>query len=85
MISVNSLPLTSGAAPVVLDLLALAALIWLLAGPRRHVLRAVPVAVVLTFAVTVGLWFVSERLWNLWGAPLPVAVYGFIAAGILAK
>ena len=84
VISVNSLPLTSGAAPVVLDLLALAALIWLLAGPRRHVLRAVPVAVVLTFAVTVGLWFVSERLWNLWGAPLPVAVYGFIAAGMLA-
>jgi S-formylglutathione hydrolase FrmB len=84
VISVNSLPLTSGAAPVVLDLLALAALIWLLVGPRRHVLRAVPVAVVATFAATVGLWFVSERLWNLWGAPLPVAVYGFIAVGMLA-
>ncbi|RKR30505.1 S-formylglutathione hydrolase FrmB [Arthrobacter oryzae] len=84
VINVNSLPLTSGAAPVVLDVLALAALIWLLVGPRRHLQRAVPIAVASTFALTVGLWFVSELLWNLWGAPLPLAVYCFIAIGILA-
>lgn len=84
MTGLSSLPITTGAVPLVLDAVALAALIWLAAGRRRYVVRWVPAAAVVAALLTGVIWFFSEKVWNLWGAPLPKRLYFYGGLAILA-
>lgn len=71
----DSISLVSGPLPVVLLLCGITALVWLISGSRHHVLRAAPAVLIATGAAIATLRTLTEGLWNVWGAPLPGALY----------
>lgn len=81
---IQNLAITSGVVPVVLYILAAAALAWLAWGGRRHLSRWVPAATLAALVLSFLVWLFSEQVWNLWGSPLPRRVYAFAGLGILA-
>lgn len=82
--SPQNLPITTGFVPLLLYALAAAALAWLVWGGRRHLTRSVPVAAGAAAVLAAAIWLVTERVWNLWGSPLPQRVYAYAGLGILA-
>lgn len=84
MTGLNTLPIATGPVPWVVAALGLAALVWLAIGNRRHLTRWVPAAVASALLLAGIVWYFSERVWNLWGSPLPKRIYLFAALGFLA-
>jgi enterochelin esterase-like enzyme len=82
--NLQNLAITTGVVPGVLYVLAAAALAWLVWGRRRHLSRWVPAAAVVAGLLCILVWLFSERVWNLWGSPLPKRVYAYAGVGILA-
>src|SRR6478609_3296780 len=82
--NLQNLAITTGVVPVVLYILAAAALIWLIWGRRRHLSRWVPAAVLAAGLLSAIIWVLCEPVWNLWGSPLPKRVYAYAGLGILA-
>jgi enterochelin esterase-like enzyme len=80
----QNLAITTGVVPVVLYVLAAAAQAFLVWGRRRHLSRSVPTAAVAAGLLSILMWLFSERVWNLWGSPLPKRVYAYAGLGILA-
>lgn len=73
-------PIVNGAIPAVLVTSGLLALLWLAWGNRRHLTRWVPVALVISVLAMGIFWYLAEKVWNLWGEPLPRRLY--IYAGL---
>lgn len=67
--------LIDGPAPAVLAALGGLALLWLVAGRRRHLVRAVVPAALIGAVGGVAVWFVTEEVLNIWGAPQPPWFY----------
>lgn len=84
MTELSRLPIVGGPVPLLIDALALVALIWLGCGGRRYISRWVPAAALVSLLLAGLVWFFSERVWNLWGSPLPKRIYLFAALGFLA-
>ncbi|MCZ2403972.1 hypothetical protein IV498_12475 [Paenarthrobacter sp. Z7-10] len=84
MTELSRLPIVGGPVPWLIDAFGLAALVWLAWGSRRYVTRWLPAAAVASLLLAGLVWFFSERVWNLWGAPQPKRVYLFAALGFLA-
>ncbi|MBG0741845.1 hypothetical protein IV500_21075, partial [Paeniglutamicibacter antarcticus] len=82
--NVSKLDLITGPVPTVITVLGIAALLWLVLAGRGHLLRAVPLAAAAALMVSIAFWFVTERVWNLWGAPQPLQLYVPIGLGLFA-
>lgn len=82
--NLQNLAITTGVVPVVLYIVAAAVLAWLVWGHRRHLRRGVPAAAVAAVVLTGLVWLLTERVWNVWGSPLPKRVYAYAGIGILA-
>ncbi|WP_049830240.1 alpha/beta hydrolase [Arthrobacter sp. RIT-PI-e] len=73
--------------PAALTVFAIAgglSLLWLIAGHRRFLVRTVLPAAVLGTVCAVGIWLVTEKVLNVWGAPQPPWFYVLGAAAITA-
>ncbi|WP_434617687.1 alpha/beta hydrolase [Arthrobacter sp. A5] len=84
MSDLSKLALISGPVWAVFTTLGVAALLWLLLVGKRYVLITVPLAVAAALTVTAAVWFVTERVWNVWGAPQPLQLYVPIGLSLLA-
>ncbi|MGO4383087.1 alpha/beta hydrolase [Specibacter sp. RAF43] len=84
MHTLAQLSLVTGAIPGTLTTVGLLALLWLAVGNRRHLTRRVPAALAVAIAATGTYWFLAERVWNLWGEPLPGRDYVFAGLGLFA-
>lgn len=60
---------------MLVPLLGGAGLLWLLMGNRHYLLRVVPIVLAGTALLTGAAWFLTEKVWNLWGAPLEKILY----------
>jgi enterochelin esterase-like enzyme len=72
---VYAISLVNGPVPLALLLCGLAGLVWLLSGSRSHFLRTAPLVLAASAAAIVVLRLLTEDVWNLWGAPLPLILY----------
>lgn len=82
--SLAQLPIVNGPAPAIFVAAGLLGLLWLAWGRRRHLTVWVPATLVVSGAVMVVFWYLSERVWNLWGEPLPRRLYLFAGLAIFA-
>ncbi len=75
-------------APLLFAVLGGSALLWLASGPRRYLVRSVVPCLLIGAVGGVFLWFGTEVVLNLWGAPQPSWFYVLgglaIAGGALA-
>lgn len=76
--------LTAGWLTIVLPLLGLAALLWLIIGPPRHLRRAVPIALAAGVLVGFGAKILIDDVFNPWGAPLDWRIYFFAGVVVIA-
>lgn len=76
--------LTTGVLVIVLPVLGLLALAWLVTGPRRHLVRAVPFSFGLGVVIGFGAKFLIDDVLNPWGAPLDWRIYFFVGIGVTA-
>jgi len=79
--------LIDGPAPMLFGVIGGIALLWLVVGRRRHLLRDVVPSLLIGAIGGVALWFVTEEVLNIWGAPQPVWFYvlgGLAITGVLA-
>ncbi|MCA4134592.1 alpha/beta hydrolase family protein [Arthrobacter sp. M4] len=81
----DPIELLSGPVPVILVILGVAAFMWLVVPRTRQQLRlTIPVVLAATFGATVLLKFLTERVWNTWGAPLDTEVYLWVWLALAA-
>ncbi|RAN79316.1 hypothetical protein B5P43_15510 [Bacillus sp. SRB_336] len=84
MNSLLQLPIINGAVPAALIAAGLLALLLLVWGNRRLLTRWAPGALVLSIAATVVFWYLAEKVWNLWGEPLPRRLYVYAGLALFA-
>ena len=84
MNSLAQLPIVNGPAPAIFFAAGILGLLWLAWGNRRHLTLWVPVALLLAAVITVVFWYLAEKVWNLWGEPLPRRLYLFAGLAIFA-
>ncbi|WP_308123747.1 alpha/beta hydrolase-fold protein [Rhodococcus sp. BP-316] len=76
--------LVSGPVPIVVTVVGVLGLVWLvLARRRRHLTRAVPVAVSVAAVLTVAAWFGIEKIWRVFPDPVETSVYVWVGLGVL--
>lgn len=81
---VGQLSLISGWLPVLILALGVLALLWLLVRrDRRHLLRTVPVALVIAVVLTLVLRYVVEDVWRPFPDALPTSIYASVGFGLL--
>lgn len=80
--------LVDGPAPVLFAVLGGSAFLWLAAGGGRYLVRSVLPSLLIGALGGLAVWFVTEVVLNLWGAPQPSWFYALgglaIAGGVLA-
>lgn len=84
VIGLLDIPLVNGAVPAILITSGTVALLWLVWGKLPHLTRWVPAALVLSIVATGAFWYMSEKVWNLWGEPLPPGIYVFAGLALFA-
>ncbi|MGB3770571.1 MAG: alpha/beta hydrolase-fold protein [Rhodococcus sp. (in: high G+C Gram-positive bacteria)] len=76
--------LVSGPLPVVVTSAGVVGLAWMVfARRRRHLVRAVPIAVVTAATLTAIAWFVIEKIWKVFPDPIETSVYVWVGLGVL--
>ena len=68
--------------PGILIAAGLLGLLWLAWGKRRHLTRWVPAALALSIAAMGIFRYLAEKVWNLWGEPLPRHLYFYAGLGL---
>src|SRR5215217_4984191 len=74
--------LIDGPAPALFAVAGGIALLWLAAGRRRFLVRAVLPALAIGAVGGSAVWFVTEKVLNSWGAPQPAWFYLLGGLGI---
>ncbi|MDJ0319931.1 alpha/beta hydrolase-fold protein [Pseudarthrobacter sp. PS3-L1] len=82
--NISNVNLTNGVVPILTGVLGAAGLLWLVVLSLRKDLRRTILSTAVAFILSVGLWFVTERIWNIWGAPQPPELYIPIGMAFLA-
>lgn len=76
--------LTTGVLAIMLPLLGLIGLVWLMIGPRKHLMLAVPVSLGIGLLVGFGAKFLINDVLNPWGTPLDWRIFLFVGIGAVA-
>lgn len=83
--SFYAIPVTTGAVPIVVTVLGVAGLVWLLVvRSRRHVLLAVPLALVLAVGLTLLAYWLVEKVWRPFPEPLDRRIWYSVGVGLFA-
>ncbi|ALE06650.1 hypothetical protein AL755_16240 [Arthrobacter sp. ERGS1:01] len=84
MNNLAQLPIVNGPAPAIFFAAGILGLLWLAWGNRRHLILWMPIALLLAAAATLVFWYLAEKVWNLWGEPLPTSNYLYAGLGLFA-